>query len=154
MKKLIVALLALSTAPAVFADGFVCESRELNVKVFNHTDPAAGTRNGAVLVVADPNVVTAGLKTIASFTDAKGTLTNHGATYWANVDLRVAESARGGENIGGTKLRELQTIKLDVDFSYGAPVRAGEWLKGSVTLVKRNGASRTIALDCQRYLKN
>ena len=143
-------LLASSTA---FADGFVCANDEIAVKVFNNTDPSIGTRTAAVMVLSNPQVG-AGRKTIARFTDAHGLIESKGASYTSNVDLRFSDSSRKGELIGGTKLGELDTIQLDVDFNYNAPVAAGTRVDAVLTLNKRNGQSIEIELECERYLKN
>ena len=135
------------------ADGFVCQSTDgsLNLRAFNQTSPVAGTRNSAVLIVSDP-AVSFGRKTIARFT-AGHTLANTGSTYLANVDLRFNDSNRKGELIGGTKLGELKQIKLDVDFSYAAPVPAGQEVDAQITLTKRNGEKIGLPATCSRYLK-
>lgn len=154
MKSLLVAsLMVLSSA--VMADGFKCEQLEsgLNVKVFNHTDANAGTRNAAVMVLSDSNVQV-GNKTIASFTANKRTLGQNGTSYMAVVDLRVSESNRSGENILGTKLGQIAKIYVDVDHNYSIPMEAGEETTGTISIEKRNGTVKTFDLNCARYLKN
>src|SRR5690606_26877325 len=94
-----------------------------------------------------------GRKTIARFDADNSVLNNSGATYGAKVDLRYSDSTRSGENIGGTKLGQLDMIYLDIDFSYGRPVEAGEIVEGVLTLVKRNGQEIELDVDCERYLK-
>lgn len=145
--------MALLGAAQAKADGFVCQSNDgtLNVKAYNQTSPAVGTRTSAVLVASDPSVG-AGRKTIARFT-AGHTLESRGATYLANVDLRFNDSGRKGELIGGTKLGELKQFKLDVDFNYGAPVAAGTELDAKIRLLKRNGQKIELPATCTRYLK-
>lgn len=153
MKTIIATLITLAGMNA-FADGFACESESgLNIKVYNHTQSGEGTRNAAIMVISD-QYVNQGNKTIARFTDVKNTLRNSGASYVANVDLRVKESNRKGENIGGTKLGELDTIALNVHFSYAAPVEAGEEVEGTLKLTKRNGEVLREDVVCTRYLKN
>lgn len=152
MKSLAIAALALISSSTAFADGFVCKNEDLAVKVYNHTQPEVGTRTAALMVISDRSVQ-AGRKTIARFQDSKGRISNKGARYTADVDLRYADSARAGENIGGTKLGELDTIELDVEFSYAQPVAAGELVSGTLTLNKRNGQVIELELECARYLK-
>lgn len=151
---MMIALAASAFAANAKADGFVCQTADesLNVRIFNNTNPQAGTRVASVMVVSDPSV-SAGRKTIARFTDVNGVLSNRASRYEANVDLRFSDSARKGENILGTKLGELDQIIADIDFSYAAPVAAGEELTGSLTLVKRNGQEIHADLLCTRYLK-
>jgi hypothetical protein len=149
---LTLSMLVLGAAQAK-ADGFVCQAADgsLNLRAFNQTAPAAGTRNSAVLIVSDPGV-SFGRKTIARFT-AGHTLVSQGSSYIANVDLRFNDSNRKGELIGGTKLGELKQIKLDVDFSYAAPVGVGQDVDAQITLTKRNGGKIGLPATCTRYLK-
>lgn len=153
MKNAIALVAALIATPA-FADGFVCESQSkgLKVKVYNQTQPELGTRNAAIMVLSDMNVQ-AGRKTIATFKSTDSVLENDGALYTANVDLRFSESSRKGELIAGTKLGELDQVKLDVAFSYAEPVQEGEELYGKVTLIKRDSTKSSFAVLCTRYLK-
>ena len=136
------------------ADGFKCEAydQDLNVKVYNQTQPDAGTRNAAVMVVSDPSI-SDGRKTIATF-EAGETLTNSAAVYKANVDLRFNNSGRQGELIAGTKLGQLKTSVLDVDFTFSNPLEAGEEADAVLKLVKRNGDRINVDMLCTRYLKN
>ena len=147
-------LVGLLGAASAQADGFVCDSvsRDLTVKVYNHTDARVGTRTPAIMVVSDPRM-SEGRKTIATFEDAQGQLSSKNTTYKANVDLRYVTSNRKGELIGGTKLGELDEIQLEVDFSYNEPLAAGESTKGVITLVKRNGEEVVMNAECVRYLK-
>lgn len=152
MKALILSIALAATSSTALADGFVCANEDIAVKVFNNTDPKVGVRTDAVMVVSDRHVAV-GNKTIARFTDVNGRISQKGASYLADVDLRFSDSARKGELIGGTKLGELDTIQLDVDFSYAAPVAAGEMVDATLTLSKRNGQQIELALECKRYLK-
>lgn len=146
--------MALVASNAALADGFECITLDESVivKVYHHVDASNGTRNGSVMIVSDPSIQV-GRRTIASFTDVKGTLDNSGAAYSADVDLRMVESRRGGENIGGTKLRYLDSIELVVDFSYATPVAEGEELASVLHLVKRDGDVISKGAVCTRYLK-
>ena len=154
MKKLIVIAIALASTSA-FADGFVCQTHNntLTVKAYDNTDAGQGTRNAAVMVLSDPEVRD-GNKTIARFTDVKGTVTNHGAQYVGNVDLRFNDSNKAGRLIGGTKLGQVDTIELDVDFSFAQPIENGESAEGVLHLNKRGGGEIALDVDCTRYLKN
>ena len=153
MKKIIIASV-LSLSSTAFADGFICEAQNesLKIKVFHQTEPALGTRNSAIMILSNPDVQ-AGRKTIATFESDAATLTNDGATYTANVDLRFRNSNRRGELVGPTKLGEIKHIVLAVDFSYARPVAAGSQVAGELTLLKRDGDQADIELVCTRYLK-
>ena len=147
--------MALMATSAAYADGFTCQTTDgnLNIKIYNNTDPAAGTRNAAVMIVSDP-LVSAGRKTIAKFSDLNSTLGQSGASYVADVDLRFNDSGRKGELILGTKLGFIKTIAVDLDFNYSQPIADGQSLAGEITIVKRNGESFVEDLICKRYLKN
>ena len=149
------AFAVLTISASAMADGFKCQTVEgdLNVKVYNHTSPAVGTRSVSTMIVSDPKVQ-GGRKTIAVFTSAKGTLDFHGTgVYEANVDLRMKESRRAGEYLVGTRLGELDTILLDLDFNYASPVEAGDLVTGEAIFTKRNGDIIERELVCERYLK-
>lgn len=137
------------------ADGFKCQTTDesLNVQIYNNTMPESGTRVGAVMVLSDPSI-SLGRKTIARFTSANGVLANRSSRYEAKVDLRFNDSSRKGELIFGTKLGMLESVIADIDFSYAAPVAAGEEISGLLTLVKRDGSQASADLVCSRYLKN
>jgi len=155
-KAILLALTVVSMAPAAFADGFICqtEDRTLNVTVYNHTQPTAGTRNAAVMVLSDPRVSN-GRRTIAKFTSVKRTLSNSAAQYLAKVDLRVSESNRAGEYVAGTRLGFIDSLVLDVAFRYGRQGNAaGQYHPAQVTVVMRNGQTNELSASCVRYLKN
>jgi hypothetical protein len=149
--------IALTSITAAQADGFVCIGQQtaMKIKVYNNVQPAAGTRNAAVMIVSSP-FVNSPNKTIAKFSDANGTLTYAGlGIYKAKVDLRFNDSGRGGENIAGTKLAQLSKIVLDVDHSYAQlPADKGAKIAGTVSYVKRTGEVLSEKADCTRYLKN
>ncbi|MGE3974210.1 MAG: hypothetical protein AB7F59_06770 [Bdellovibrionales bacterium] len=154
MKFLITTLALLATASQAQADGWVCatESEDLKVQVYNQVQPELGTRTAAVMVLSDPRV-SEGRKTIARFT-AGNTLSNQGASYVADVDLRRTDSSAKGELIAGTKLGFIDSITLDVAFSYSRPVAAGTIVAGDLTILKRNGRVTQLEVACKRYLKN
>jgi hypothetical protein len=155
-KRIMAAVLVLGSASIAKADGFVCTSLDgdLKAQAYNHVDPAQGTRSPAVLVISD-NRVQAGRKTIATFTDAKSTLSGGSFSYVGKVDLRVVETRRKGELIGGTRLGELDYIRLSVDHGYSdAPLADGDLVKGTLRLKKRNGDQTSLDMECARYLKS
>lgn len=154
MKALIVAIAIMGTSFIAKADGFVCTSESgLVLKVYNHTEAQKGTRSAAVMILSNSDVGH-GRKTIATFTDAKSTVSSYKQTFIGKVDLRVSESNRKGELVGGTKLGQLDLIILSVDFSYAAPVAHGQELSATLTLQKRNGEELIEDVNCARYLKN
>lgn len=151
---LVLTAAALMATTQAKADGFVCTTETgMNVKVFNHTQPELGTRTGAIMVVSDSSV-NSGRKTIATFKDLTGTLTSKELVYTSKVDLRFNDSGRKGEWIGGTKLGELSSVVLKLNFSYAAPKEESEYVSGKLILNKRNGEVLREAVDCARYLKN
>jgi hypothetical protein len=155
MKNIIASLIVIAASATAQADGWVCSSDESNlqVKVYNQTQPKLGTRNAAVMVISDA-AVGAGRKTIARFEAAEGLVAQLGATYTGKVDLRFNNTGRKGELIGGTKLGEVALIHVLVDFSYEAPLAHGEETSAELLIVKRDGEEISETLTCARYLKN
>lgn len=155
MKNILIAMMAMGFSGAAMADGFVCQSLNgiYNVKVYNHTDASRGTRTGSIMVISD-NRIQSGRKTVATFEAEKTLVSGQGAKYEANVDLRYSTSNRAGENVFGTKLGELDVIKLAVAYNYSQPVPAGQELDAQIVAVKRNGAKSKLQMVCTRYLKN
>jgi hypothetical protein len=154
MKSLLIAIMSLGFSGAALADGFVCDTLDghYTVRIYNHTNPSRGTRNGAIMVFSD-NTVNSGRKTIASFESENTLWDREGASYLANVDLRYGNSNRAGENILGTKLGQIDTIKVNIAFMYNAPVKAGQELDAQIVVMKRNGQKGKTAAVCSRYLK-
>ena len=145
-----------SFSVAAHAEGFKCRTVEgdLAVKIYHHDDPSIGTRVASTMIVSDPTVGT-GHKTIALFTSQKGTLALQSeGSYLAVVDLRMVESRRKGEYVVGTRLGELSTISVDLDFSYARPVTGGAAVTGTATFTKRSGEMLERNLVCARYLKS
>lgn len=155
MKTVFMMIVALFVSSFASADGFVCQTVEgdLNVKIYNHVDPTAGTRVASVMVLSNPSV-NVGRKSIARFTEVQENLSNISANYEANVDLRFSDSSRKGELVSGTQLGQLKTITLAVDFSYANPIDAETQVSCSLTLIKHNGEEITRDMQCTRYLKN
>lgn len=150
------AVLAIATLSAsAHADGFTCQTNDgsINVKIYNNTDPSVGTRVGAVMVVSYP-AVSGGKKTIARFTDVNGTFESRSTVYVGDVDLRFNDTSLKGRNILGTKLGNIDTITASIDFSYDAPVAAGEEVNGKLRIERRSGSPIEADMTCQRYLKN
>ena len=154
MKALFLTLIALTAVSVAHADGFRCQTTEgdLNVKIYNNTDPSEGTRNSAIMILSQPEVQY-GRKTIASFSAEKGTLSQEGTNYTGRVDLRVSESSVAGKYVGGTRLGELQNVLVETGFNYNAPVADGETVYGQIIFQKRDGSASQQSLACVRYLK-
>jgi hypothetical protein len=154
MKALTATFLMMSLSATAQADGYRCQTvdGDLNVKIFNHTQAAVGTRNGAIMVLSNPEVLK-GRKTIATFTSEKGTLAQKGATYVGKVDLRVSGSDRAGEYVGGTRLGELKHVVVAIDHNILQPVAEGTELSGTISFLKRDGGDDFQELACVRYLK-
>ena len=152
LNQMIVTALVLASASVAFADGFVCTSNELNIKVYNNTKASAGTRSAAVLVASNPQSVR-GNQTLARFTKVQGSLSSYGTHYLAELDNRISDINYDNEIIEFAS-SQIQTIALDIDFNYNMPVPAGQVVPGLATLILQNGERHQIRLDCERYLKN
>jgi hypothetical protein len=153
----LLSLLVLSSTAR--ADGFFCKGGNtgLDFKVINHTSPAAGTRSPAVMVISSPYVIS-GRKTIAVFTSENRTLEYRGrGVYEGQVDLRFPETGRKGENIAGTKLGELKSIQLDIEFSYShndsSLANSVAEIPGKIFYLKRTGEILEETAVCKRYHK-
>ena len=160
MKMTMTAVMMVLGMATAHADGFVCEGQQSGVKVklFNNINPSIGTRLPAILVLSDASVQ-GDTKTIAKFSGAQGNLDYLGyGKFSAKVDLRFTDSARKGENIAGTKLGQLKTIVLDLDFQYTPSstdlASAMNEVSGRISYNKRNGEVLSEKVDCVRYLKN
>lgn len=136
------------------ADGFRCQvaNHPLSVTVYNHTQPEMGTRNAAVMILSDSSIGE-GRKTIAVLRDGSGLLRNDSALYEADVDLRFSESNRKGERVAATKLGQLKSVELDVDFVFGRIIE-DESLDAVVRLNKRDGEVLSYSASCERYKKS
>lgn len=152
MKFALVALL-LITGSIAKADGFLCETQSgLRLKVFNHVAPEIGTRVPAVMIVSD-STAKVGTRTAGVFRNADaGLLRDETGTYLAKVDLRDEKSK--AESFIGSRLQDVEQIKLYVDFTYERPVAHGAELTGVMTLIKRGIGLVVEQAICQRYLKN
>ncbi len=135
------------------ADGYRCHDDDINVAVYNHVKQELETSNGAVMILSDPRI-SEGRKTIATFSDAKNTLSNKANYYVGKVDLRVTESGRAGELILGTKLGKLKKITLSILVDDQSAMVEGEETDGTLTLHKRNGDVEFREMICTRYLSN
>jgi hypothetical protein len=157
MKKanLIFGMIAMLAASSAYADGWQCQTveRDLNVAVYNHTQPSQGTRNAAIMIVADP-AVQAGRKTVATFTDIEQTLSSQGSTYTAFASQAVNQGARGGEYLSGTRLMYVRALQLQVAFNYAVPTAARALVPGRLLVEKINGERLVRNMVCARYLKN
>jgi hypothetical protein len=153
LKMFLVVWAFLLNSYAAFGDGFICHSMdmELGITVYNQVRRELGTRNAAVMILSDETVESPD-KTIAVFRDS--TLSSKSLKYTAKVDMRFRESSRGGELIAGTKLAELRTVVLVVDFVYGKRLSAGDEVDAIAHLNKRDGEQISLDMVCSRYLKN
>lgn len=94
------------------ADGFVCESthESLRIQVYNQTQPEAGTRNVAVMVLSDPSKPQ-GARTLARFRADHDDLSNSGARYTAVLDPAGYERGQTVQDIQIGQLQEISTLR-------------------------------------------
>ena len=161
MKLLTITIATLASLSA-HADGFRCHTeaetgRNIAIALYNKVNPEDGTRSVAKMIVSDPSLKH-GRKTIATFSaDAETLETDHKnantKSFIGLVDLRFNESNRKGEYILGTRLGEVDTIELAVDFTYGEDLADGDVVDALVRVVKRNGQVQKANALCERYLK-
>jgi len=165
--KLVLPLALIFSGPQAFADGFVCNGQKtgLKITVYNQTQASAGTRTPASFVISDP-VAARPNRTIASFSPDRsnssgrldGTVEYQGyGSFVAKVSPALAESPSGDRIVAGTKLADLETIHLDVDFSYASGTarlaRVTESIPAKISYHERTGAVINEAAVCTRYLK-
>lgn len=149
-------LITLAAANA-FADGFVCDLNEdnLRIKVYNKTSPDEGTRSPAVMILSNPQVGL-GRKTVATFSTANDSLLtahDHNLEYRGRVDSCLMGSNRAGEYLVGTRLGAVDTIYLTIDFVYGDNLVTGDTTPGQLVVQKRDGQLIVRDATCTRYLK-
>ncbi len=169
MRSLVVAAIAFAGVSAS-ADGFKfcevtggpdyvaqCKRNEKNcleqISVFNHVSDGA-TRKPAVMIVANPTF-NVGNRTAAKFTSwGCGLLSKIDGAYVANVDGSCSEANRGGENLYGTKLSQVKTMKLAINGSEYSR-KNGQTAYGKLTIVKERGAGAALKFNvkCVRYKK-
>ncbi|MBS1957837.1 MAG: hypothetical protein JST80_00050 [Bdellovibrionales bacterium] len=154
--KAFVVFVAVWVGQTSFADGFRCEGLiyKQRLVVYNNTQPKLGTRVAAILIASDPKLKGRN-KTIATFKKVQGLLTSSSTVYTADVDSRFTSVGRTGENIAGTKLGYLKTIKLAVNFSYqyNAPSSPNEKFTALAKYIKENGSVTSENMVCDRYVK-
>jgi len=152
MKKLMI-LAALFIGFQAQADGFICQTIEndLRIAVYNHTNPNAGTRNAAIMILSAPDA-DLGARTVAKFSSVEGSLTNYGAQYTA-VNSTVFGQPGSDRPVAGTRLGLVDDVTLRIQYVYGNHVEPGSRLEGKLYV---NASSGLIKRDviCARYLKN
>jgi hypothetical protein len=161
MKAIVLAAATMIAAQA-HADGFSCtsESGNLKVTVYNNVNPNTGTRTPARMIVSNPNEA-AGSKTAAVFNADSGTLTmgeNESAAdtdkvYVGKVDLRFSQISAKDADLLGSRLADLASVSLAVDFKFGDNLAKGEEVDALITLEKRDGGIIKEQAQCERYLK-
>lgn len=150
----LVSLLGLQAfASSTFADGFVCTREEKHIKIhaYNHTNPLQGTRNPAVMILAD-SAAQRGHRTLAKFTSSTSALDNEASYFSGHVREGVIVADRNAY-IGEMPLEQLHDAHLTVAFAYNDPVENGVEMPGLLTLVSHSGQRYQIGLNCVRYLK-
>lgn len=150
--------LFLGSAPTALADGFDCQARNtgLLIHVVNSPNAAVGTRTPEVMTVLNP-LLKPGQQEIVRFSHDNQTLSYLGrGNYLGQVDLRYLDSGRRGENIAGTKLGQLKSILLDIEFSYAhSDIELANSVKevpGKIFYTKRTGEILEEPATCKRFL--
>jgi hypothetical protein len=140
----------------VDADGFRCETRHthIRVRVVNHRDPRLGTRSPEFMTLSDP--LQPEIAASASFFSANRTLHYQGAgRYLGQVDLRSTRPELRTIFIAGTRLRDLASILLDLEFSYDPDVvqlaNAVPELPGRIYYHRRRGDTLEEPVSCTRF---
>lgn len=123
----------------------VDQDTQIDVTFETHEETEASSVHRMVLL--DPNVRQE-RQHIATFYAADGVLKAAGSTIVATVDLTKPESSRAGERVGGTRLGALDSIVLEIDFSYTENLNHERKFSGLVTYRKKNGDELMQDFDC------
>lgn len=179
MKKLGIMLsVAVATAGVQInqasAEGFVCGSGDLNLRIYHHTGKNGPTGKVAVMVFSDPQLKSnEGNRTIARFfgeatkgdmkgKDAsafsQGLGSKKGWFYRAHIDQRKTKSQYLNDQILGAKLKSYEDILINLDFVRNGTIKNNNAVSGKLIAVKyQNEAGiyefTTRELQCKRYLK-
>ncbi len=153
-----VAALGISITATAHADGFDCQARNtgLLIHVVNSPNPATGTRTPETMTLFNP-LLKPGQQEIVRFSNQNRTLSYLGrGNYLGEVDRRFLDSGRQGENIAGTKLGQLKSILLDIEFSYAhSDIELANSVKevpAKIFYLKRTGEILEEAATCKRFL--
>lgn len=151
-KKIIILGLITFPLPS-FAESLICMSTDQNTRIEVYfagegtaDEPFAHVQ---MMVLKDPTVKPA-RQLIAEFRAQEGLLFADRKKIIGVVDLNHPDTSRGGEKVGGTVLRSISSVVLDVDLSYEEPLGIGLGTRVSVLVIyrKRNGENLTQDFDC------
>jgi|GEM_PF-3627234 len=156
MRNLLILTALLCPSLPARADGFICEARytEIRIRVANHQDPRLGTRSPESMTLSDP--LQPDLPATASFTSANRTLSYQGSgRYLGRVDLRCTRPELRSIFIAGTRLQDLASIVLDIEFSYDPDVvqlaNAVPGIPGRIVYQRRDGETLDEPVICKRF---
>jgi hypothetical protein len=148
----------LGVATPARADGFDCQARNtgLLIHIVNSKNPAVGTRTPDSMTILNP-LLSPGQQEIVRFSHINKTLAYLGrGNYMGQVDLRYLDSGRQGENIAGTKLGQIKSILVDLEFSYAhSDIELANSVKevpGKIFYTKRTGEILEEPVLCKRFL--
>ena len=159
MKTGLLFLAVLTPLFTAHADGFLCVARHTGLifEIQNHESPQAGTRTPKLMTLSDP--LQPERKTSALFSDRNHTLLYQGrGNYLGRVDLRTAPPELRTNFIAGTRLQDLHSILLDIEFSYNPDsvvlANTVPEIPGKALYRRRTGEVLDEPVTCKRTLKH
>ena len=151
-------VLSLNLISLAHADGFVCTADDsgIKIKVYNQVEPNLGTRSPAVMIISDPTLVKSN-QTLVTFSSNLQNLSYRGkGLYSGQVQINAIQNKDA--LLAGTKLEQLNTIELEVVFSYNTDsttlAKAVDMVPATLHYYKVSGEAASESATCFRYLKD
>jgi hypothetical protein len=85
---------------------------------------------------------------VATFSAKEGLLRTKDTSFIGRVDPKHPDTNNAGKRIGGTRLGQLETITVEIDYSFQEKVPQGVRLAGQVTYSKTNGDDLAEDFEC------
>jgi hypothetical protein len=142
---------------AAQAHGFVCTSLEQNTQIEIHlTGTGALTRDSqdyrpalrAKLMIVKDITLNPKRQLVAKFSSKDGLLRTKESSFIGRIDPKHPDTSNAGKRIGGTRLGLLETITVEIDYSFQEKVSQGVRLAGQVTYSKTNGDELAEDFEC------
>jgi hypothetical protein len=140
-------------ASVASAQGFICTSLDETTQIdiylvgggsLHEFRPAP---RGKMMVVKD---ITLNPKrqVVATFSTKEGLLRTKDTSFIGKVDPKHPDTNSSGKRVGGTRLGQLKTITVEIDYSFQEKVSDGVRLAAQVTYNKLNGEDLAEDFEC------
>ncbi len=146
---LFAAVLVGSTAAK--ADGFLCvdESNTYGIKLYDNVQAKLGTRTPAIMILTDGSQA-AGSHTLATFSQAEGTLSYVQGSYHATASFPAAYT----QTLNGVKMSQIKDLIFSINHNFNLPLQPGEKVLAQLVISDKSFKSTYLNFTCSRYLKN